>query len=132
MSPRAGHAGAVLLRHVIGDVLRRARRARGRTLESVAREAAMSMQYLSELERGRKDASSEILRSVCGALGVRLEDVLDEAVDLLRQTRAAREAGAATGRTRSALVLRARLARPAAAARHRGVGARGSDLALAA
>jgi transcriptional regulator with XRE-family HTH domain len=122
----------MLLRHVIGDVLRRVRRERGRTLESVAREASMSMQYLSELERGRKDASSEILRSVCGALGVRLEDVLDEAVDLLRATRAARETAAATRRTRPALVLRARLARPTAVARHRGVGASASDLALAA
>jgi transcriptional regulator with XRE-family HTH domain len=122
----------VLLRHVIGDVLRRVRRERGRTLESVARDAAMSMQYLSELERGRKDASSEILRSVCGALDVRLEDVLDEAVDLLRATRAAREAAAVTRRARPAVVLRARLARPSAAARHRGVGASVRDLALAA
>jgi transcriptional regulator with XRE-family HTH domain len=122
----------VLLRHVIGDVLRRVRRERGRTLESVAREAAMSMQYLSELERGRKDASSEILRSVCGALGVHLEDVLDEAVDVLRATRSALEASAGARRTRSAVVLRARLARPAATVRHRGVGASAGDLALAA
>lgn len=76
----------MLLRHVIGAVLRRIRRDRGRTLESVARSASMSMQYLSELERGLKDPSSEVLRSVCDALGVTLEDVLAEAGEMLRST----------------------------------------------
>lgn len=101
----------MLLRHVIGAVLRRIRRDRGRTLESVARSASMSMQYLSELERGLKDPSSEVLRSVCDALGVRLEDVLDEAGEMLRTTTPVRARPLPLPRS-SAVAVRARVERP--------------------
>ena len=58
-----------LLRDVFGRLLRRARTAQGRTLADVAAEAGVSMPYLSEVERGRKEASSEVLEAVCRALG---------------------------------------------------------------
>jgi transcriptional regulator with XRE-family HTH domain len=67
-----------LLRTTLGDVLRRTRLGQGRTLADVARAAMVSMQYLSELERGRKEASSEILAAICDALEVGLPDVLAE------------------------------------------------------
>ncbi len=67
-----------LLRTTLGDVLRRIRLEQGRTLADVAAAARMSMQYLSEIERGRKEASSEILAAICDALDVDLPDVLAE------------------------------------------------------
>jgi transcriptional regulator with XRE-family HTH domain len=67
-----------LLRTTLGDVLRRIRLEQGRTLANVADAARMSMQYLSELERGRKEGSSEILAAICDALEVDLPDVLAE------------------------------------------------------
>ena len=65
-----------LLRTMIGDALRRARLEQGRTLADVARAAKVSMPYLSELERGRKEGSSEILAAICAALGLELADLL--------------------------------------------------------
>jgi Helix-turn-helix. len=65
-----------LLRTLIGDVLRRNRLAQRRTLADVARDARVSMPYLSEVERGRKEASSEVLAAVCDALRIELSDLL--------------------------------------------------------
>ncbi len=65
-----------LLRTIIGDVLRRTRRQQHRTLAEVARSARISMQYLSEVERGRKEASSEILAALCTALRLDLSELL--------------------------------------------------------
>jgi len=59
-------------------VLRRARTAQGRTLQDVATDARISIAYLSEIERGRKEASSEVLLAVCRALGMRVVDLLAE------------------------------------------------------
>ncbi|MFI2705078.1 helix-turn-helix domain-containing protein [Cellulosimicrobium composti] len=73
-----------LLRHVIGGILRRARRAQGRTLVDVAAAARVSTAYLSEIERGRKEASSEVLAAVCGALGLRLVDLVARTGEELR------------------------------------------------
>jgi transcriptional regulator with XRE-family HTH domain len=70
-----------LLREVIGDVLRRARTEQGRTLREVSDSARVSLGYLSEVERGRKEASSELLSAICGALDVPLSRVLSEAGD---------------------------------------------------
>ena len=67
-----------LLRTLIGDVLRRERQGQRRTLADVAREARVSVPYLSEVERGRKEASSEVLAAVCGALAIELSDLLAE------------------------------------------------------
>ena len=68
-----------LLREVIGDVLRRARTDQGRTLREVSDTARVSLGYLSEVERGRKEASSELLNAICGALDVPLSQVLSNA-----------------------------------------------------
>jgi transcriptional regulator with XRE-family HTH domain len=65
-----------LLRTLVGDVLRRNRLEQRRTLADVARDARVSMPYLSEVERGRKEASSEVLAAVCDALGIELSDLL--------------------------------------------------------
>ncbi len=65
-----------LLRTTLGEVLRRIRLDQRRTLADVADAARVSMPYLSELERGRKEASSEILAALCGALGLDLSDLL--------------------------------------------------------
>jgi transcriptional regulator with XRE-family HTH domain len=67
-----------LLRWAIGTVLRRVRHRQGRTLREVADAAGVSTPYLSEIERGRKEVSSEILAGICRALGIRLVDLLDE------------------------------------------------------
>ena len=64
-----------LLRSVLGDVLRRARLGQGRTLADVAARARVSVPYLSEVERGRKEASSEVLAAVTTALGMTLVDL---------------------------------------------------------
>ena len=68
---------AVLMREAIGDSLRRARTARRRTLRDVSRKARVSLGYLSEVERGRKEASSELLAAICEALDIALHELLD-------------------------------------------------------
>ncbi|OAA24763.1 Helix-turn-helix protein [Frankia sp. EI5c] len=68
----------VLLRRVIGEALRRRRQDQHRTLREVSSAARVSLGYLSEVERGQKEASSELLSSICDALGVRLADLLRE------------------------------------------------------
>jgi transcriptional regulator with XRE-family HTH domain len=76
-----------LLRTALGEVLRRARLAQGRTLADVSRAARVSVPYLSELERGRKEASSEVLAAICDALGIDLADLLAAAGHRLDQAR---------------------------------------------
>ncbi len=68
----------MLLRGLIGTVLRRIRLGQGRTLKDVAEIARVSVPYLSEVERGRKEASSELLASICASLGLDLMDLLAE------------------------------------------------------
>ncbi len=76
----------VLLREVIGDVLRRERTSQGRTLREVSDTARVSLGYLSEVERGRKEASSELLSAICTALDVPMSRVLcDAGSDLARR-----------------------------------------------
>ncbi|WP_199424766.1 helix-turn-helix domain-containing protein [Actinotalea solisilvae] len=72
-----------LLRRLVGGILRERREAQGRTLRDVARDARVSVAYLSEIERGRKEASSEVLVAVCRALGMGMVDLLGEAYGLL-------------------------------------------------
>ncbi|MBX6767586.1 MAG: helix-turn-helix transcriptional regulator [Actinomadura rubrobrunea] len=73
----------VLLRQLLGDVLRQLRLRQGRTLREVSAAARVSLGYLSEVERGQKEASSELLSSICKALGVPLSHVLREVADQL-------------------------------------------------
>jgi transcriptional regulator with XRE-family HTH domain len=68
-----------LVREVIGEVLRLARTSQGRTLREVSDTARVSLGYLSEVERGRKEASSELLNAICDALDVPLSTVLTDA-----------------------------------------------------
>jgi transcriptional regulator with XRE-family HTH domain len=71
----------VLLRQLLGDVLRRLRLRQGRTLREVSASARVSLGYLSEVERGQKEASSELLAAICGALGTPLSQVFREVSD---------------------------------------------------
>ena len=66
----------VLLRSLLGAALRSARRRKRRTLRDVAASAGVSLGYLSEVERGQKEPSSEVLAAICAALGLRLSDLL--------------------------------------------------------
>jgi len=73
----------VLLRRLLGDVLREHRREQGRTLREGSAAARVSLGYLSEVERGQKEASSELLGSICEALEVPLSTVLRDVSDHL-------------------------------------------------
>ena len=68
----------VALRTLLGDALRETRLRQRRTLREVSLAARVSLGYLSEVERGQKEASSELLASICWALGVRVADVLHD------------------------------------------------------
>jgi transcriptional regulator with XRE-family HTH domain len=78
-----------LLREVLGDVLRQARIRQGRTLRQVSDTARVSLGYLSEVERGRKEASSELLSAICDALDVPLSQLLTDASEQLTGQEAA-------------------------------------------
>ena len=71
----------IVLRREIGDVLRDARQRQGRTLREVSSAARVSLGYLSEVERGQKEASSELLGSICEALDIPMSLVLREVSD---------------------------------------------------
>lgn len=108
-----------LLRMVVGDVLRRTRVSQGRTLAEVARASRVSMPYLSELERGRKEASSEVLTAVCDGLQITLSDLLTE---VRRDLLDGRTPQASVAPVISLAAYRARPRRPAR--RHGGVALR--------
>ncbi|MFJ3186177.1 helix-turn-helix domain-containing protein [Streptomyces halstedii] len=99
-----------LWRDVVGDVLRGERLAQGRTLKDVAEAARISVPYLSEIERGRKEASSEVLGAASQALGLGLTDVLTLARDALTQgvwTQRPRASGSSQAPERTARVISA-------------------------
>ena len=79
----------VLFRRLLGDVLRELRMQRGLTLREVSAGARVSLGYISEIERGQKEASSELLASLCSALEVPLSDVLRDVSDLVALEEAA-------------------------------------------
>ena len=72
-----------VLRTLLGEALRTTRLSQDRTLREVSSSARVSLGYLSEVERGQKEASSELLASICRALGVRLSDVLRDVSESL-------------------------------------------------
>ncbi|HLR83665.1 MAG TPA: helix-turn-helix transcriptional regulator [Nocardioidaceae bacterium] len=78
-----------LLREILGEILRRKRTEGGRTLREVADTARVSLAYISEVERGQKEASSEILGAVCQALGITILELVSEAAGELSPQRAA-------------------------------------------
>ena len=73
----------ILVRQEIGDVLRDFRLQKGRTLRQVASKASVALGYLSEVERGQKEASSELLASICTALDIPMSQMLREVADRL-------------------------------------------------
>jgi XRE family transcriptional regulator, stress-response regulator len=79
-APHAQHEGRlmILFRRLLGDVLREHRRSQGRTLRDVSAGARVSLGYVSEIERGQKEASSECLAAICAALNVPLSVVMAE------------------------------------------------------
>ncbi|HEX2175794.1 MAG TPA: helix-turn-helix transcriptional regulator [Nocardioidaceae bacterium] len=79
----------VLVRQVLGEVLREERVRQGRTLRDVSKEATVSLGYISEIERGVKEASSECLAAVCSALDVPLSSVLELVSQEMRREEAA-------------------------------------------
>ena len=83
----------ILVRRLLGNVLRRQRLRQGRTLREVSADARVSLGYISEVERGQKEASSELLAAICSALDVPLSEVLAEvSEDLAREELAAANA----------------------------------------
>ncbi|MFF5360081.1 helix-turn-helix domain-containing protein [Streptomyces scabiei] len=94
-APPASPPREPLWRDLVGDVLRRERLAQERTLKDVADEARISMPYLSEVERGRKEASSEVLAAAAQALGLGLGDLLSLAQRELTRRHTARRTPAA-------------------------------------
>ncbi len=75
---------AVLLREALGERLRHVRTDQGRTLREVSTDARVSLGYLSEIERGQKEASSELLAAICDALDVEIADLLLDVGHALR------------------------------------------------
>jgi transcriptional regulator with XRE-family HTH domain len=87
-----------LLRRVLGDTLRGRRLRQRRTLREVSGSARVSLGYLSEVERGQKEASSELLAAICEALDVKLSDLLREVSDTMRRSERAVEVRRVPGR----------------------------------
>jgi transcriptional regulator with XRE-family HTH domain len=105
-----------LLRRVLGDTLRGRRLRQRRTLREVSGAARVSLGYLSEVERGQKEASSELLASICEALDVKMSEVLSEVSETMRRSERAAEVARMPGR----VMIPAPARRPVPA----GVGAR--------
>ena len=109
-----------LLRGVLGDSLRGRRLRQRRTLREVSGAARVSLGYLSEVERGQKEASSELLAAICAALDLKLSDLLSEVSESMRRSeRAAEVAGAVARMPAPRVTIPAPVRRPVPA----GVGA---------
>jgi transcriptional regulator with XRE-family HTH domain len=76
-----GSRRVVVFRRLLGEVLRARRMEQGRTLRQVSADARVSLGYISEIERGQKEASSELLASICAALDIPLSEILSEVSD---------------------------------------------------
>ncbi|ARF66352.1 transcriptional regulator [Streptomyces violaceoruber] len=98
--PSGAPPGEPLWRDLVGEVLRRERKAQGRTLKEMSEASRISLAYLSEVERGRKEASSEVLAAAARALGLTLADVLALAGERLVSLTAARSRTGAPGAAR--------------------------------
>ena len=79
----------VLFRRLLGEVLRSRRMEQGRTLRQLCGDARVSLGYMSEIERGQKEASSELLAAICNALDVPLSEILSEVSDAVALEEAA-------------------------------------------
>ena len=79
----------VIFRRLLGEVLRAQRMRQGRTLRQISADARVSLGYISEIERGQKEASSELLASICAAHDVPLSEILSEVSDAVALEEAA-------------------------------------------
>ena len=79
----------VIFRRLLGEVLRSQRMRQGLTLRQVSADARVSLGYISEVERGQKEASSELLAAICAALDVPLSEILSEVSDAVALEEAA-------------------------------------------
>ena len=79
----------MVFRRLLGEVLRARRMQQGRTLRQVSADARVSLGYISEIERGQKEASSELLASICAALDIPLSEILSEVSDAVALEEAA-------------------------------------------
>ena len=95
-----------LWRELLGRRLRHLRRSRHETLEAVAQRANVSLQYLSEVERGTKEPSSEVVAAICAALGTTLLDLTEAVADQLRADRSAPASTTRSGSSPSPLEAR--------------------------
>lgn len=95
----------ILLRRVLGDALRARRQAQHRTLREVSGAANVSLGYLSEIERGQKEASSELLAAICDALGAQLSDVLRDVSDTMELAELTELTGSGMTRARGRLTI---------------------------
>ncbi len=91
----------ILVRQLLGEVLREQRQRQGRTLRDVSAEARVSLGYISEIERGQKEASSECLAAICTALDLPLSYVMAEVSDEIARVEASQGAALATLPTRA-------------------------------
>lgn len=98
---------AMLLREALGDSLRRVRTQQGRTLRDVSTGARVSLGYLSEVERGQKEASSELLAAICDALDVEIADLLLDVGTAMRPDGATAAAGGHDATIASKVVIAA-------------------------
>lgn len=113
----------VLFRRLLGEVLRTQRMRQGRTLRQVSADARVSLGYISEIERGQKEASSELLASICSALDVPLSEILGEVSDAVALEEAAVEVTS---------TIRPVAIGPAARRASTSAGARSGDVVVAA
>jgi transcriptional regulator with XRE-family HTH domain len=88
-TPQKGAVPVVIFRRLLGEVLRAQRMRRGFTLRQVSADARVSLGYISEIERGQKEASSELLASICAALDVPLSEILSDVSDAVALEEAA-------------------------------------------
>ena len=96
-----------VLRHVVGETLRAVRLRQRRTLREVSAAARVSLGYLSEIERGHKEPSSELLAAICDALDVPLSEVFTAVSDTLRRQELVAERAAVLGARRGSPLLTA-------------------------
>lgn len=116
-----------VLRQVIGETLRAVRLRRRQTLREVSSQARVSLGYLSEVERGHKEPSSELLAAICGALDVEMSELMREVTDtLFREEKLARSQAGLRG------MSTARVSAPVARMDSRGGGPRGPRPTVAA
>lgn len=110
---------AMLLREALGESLRRVRTQQGRTLREVSTGARVSLGYLSEVERGQKEASSELLAAICDALDVEIADLLLDVGNAMRPEETMRPAEPVAAEAADTALSATKVVIPAPSSGHR-------------